>query len=212
MLNPYSSKSTDYAVVGVDIGQSHDYTAVCVLKKAASDPLIMHVVHLARYPLGTLYPAVVSNVTELMHTPQLRGAQLVVDATGVGRAVFDMFGAASLKPVGVLVTGGDVVNHEGGYWRVPKRDLVAAVQVPLQDGRLKFAAGMPLVSTLVQEMLNFKIKITAAAHDTYGAWREGENDDLIFATMLACWWARRVKLRAIRQYDGLTGKPVRGGW
>jgi hypothetical protein len=220
--------------VGLDLGQSQDYTALTVLETIPQSaieevvrvegnmtyrkmakvekPTHYHCRHLERYELGTLYPAIVSKVTTLMQTPALRGAKLVVDGTGVGRPVVDMFRAAGLKPVAVLITGGDVVNHEGGYWRVPKRDLVGAVQVPLQDKRLKFAENLPLASTLIQEMLNFKVKISESAHDSYGAWREGQHDDLILSVMLACWWARRVKPRAMRQYDGLTGEPIRGGW
>jgi hypothetical protein len=201
-------------IVGLDLGQSQDYTALTVLEKLPQSameevarvdgnmtyrkggrvekPDHYHVRHLERYALGTLYPTIVAKVSELLQTPQLRGARLVVDGTGVGRPVVDMFRAAGLKPVAVLITGGDAVNHEGGYWRVPKRDLVGAVQVPLQDMRLKFAANLALGPTLVQEMLNFKVRITESAHDTYGAWREGQHDDLILSVMLAAWWAQRA--------------------
>ena len=200
-------------VVGLDLGQAQDYTALTVLEKVPQSameqqvrseggmsytgmkrvekPMHYHCRHLERYELGTLYPAIVTNVANLMQTPALRGATLVVDGTGVGRPVVDMFRAAGLKPVAVLITGGDVVNHEGGYWRVPKRDLVGAVQVPLQDKRLKFADSLALAPTLIQEMLNFKVKISESAHDSYGAWREGTHDDLILSVMLAAWWAQR---------------------
>jgi hypothetical protein len=200
-------------VVGLDLGQAQDYTALTVLEKLpqvaqepqtrregnltytgmvqVEKPAHFHVRHLERYELGTLYPAIVDKVKGMLQTPALRGAKLVVDGTGVGRPVVDMFRAAKLNPVAVLITGGDVVNHEGGYWRVPKRDLVGAVQVPLQDKRLKFAEGLPLVPTLVNEMFNFKVKITENAHDTYRAWREGQHDDLILSVMLAAWWAQR---------------------
>jgi hypothetical protein len=200
-------------VVGLDLGQAVDYTALTVLEKLpqftvepqerregnmtytgmakVEKPAHFHVRHLERYQLGTLYPAIVDKVKGILQTPELQGAKLVVDGTGVGRPVVDMFRAAKLNPVAVLITGGDTVNHEGGYWRVPKRDLVGAVQVPLQDARLKFAEGLPLVPILIEEMLNFKVKITEAANDTYGAWREGQHDDLILSVMLAAWWAQR---------------------
>lgn len=192
-------------VVGLDLGQSHDYTALAVVEKVSVAPVHLHCRHLERYPLGTRYPAIVEAVAEIMRSPQLRGAPLVVDATGVGRPVVDMFVAAGLKPISVLVTGGDAVSHEKGYWKVPKRDLVGAVQAPLQDKRLQFAASLALAQTLVGEMLNFRVKISDAAHDSYGAWRENENDDLIFAVMLAAWWAHRPAPKAARSYDGFTG-------
>ncbi len=145
------------------------------------------------------------------HTPPT----LVVDATGVGAPVCDLLRAARIPFSGVLITGGEevtpptwegtTVTHvaKGGpggassgsarhspFWRVPKRDLVAAVQVPLQSGRLKFAAGMPNVDVLVKELLNFRVKINPqTAHDAYGAWREGQHDDLVLAVALAVWAA-----------------------
>lgn len=197
--------------MGVDLGQAADYTALTVVERLPNtSPLHLHCRHLERYALGTLYPDVVGKVTSLLAQPLLRGAALVVDATGVGRPVVDMFRQANLRPIAALVTAGDAVTQDSDYWRVPKRDLVGAVQAPLQDGRLKFAAGMALVPTLVQEMINFKVKITASANDTYGAWREGEHDDLIFAVMLAAWWAQRSTGGTVRQSTvrGRGGRPI----
>ena len=103
-------------------------------------PQVLHCRHLERYR-DLRYPRVVEKVTALCQTPELRGASLVLDATGVGRAVFDLF-AQQLKPIGVQITGGNEVHHDlrTNFWNVPKRDLVSAVQAPLSAGRLKFAA------------------------------------------------------------------------
>ena len=202
-------------VIGLDLGQASDYTALAIVERIAQFdgyrkelPPMLHCRHLERFPLGTLYPDIVAKGVGMLDTPLLRGAQLVLDATGVGRGVADMFTVAGVtpKPKKVVVTAGDSINVAGGYWRVPKRDLVAAVQVPLQEKSLKFADGLSLGPTLVQEMLNFKVKITESAHDTYGAWREGEHDDLIFAVMLACWWAQRPVRAPARSYNGWTGE------
>ncbi len=46
-------------------------------------------------------------------------------------------------------------------------------------------------NTLVNELLNFKVKITVNANDTYGAWREVVRDDLVLALALVCWYAER---------------------
>jgi hypothetical protein len=37
-----------------------------------------------------------------------------------------------------------------------------------------------------------RVKITASGNEQYGAWREGEHDDLVLAVALACWGARRA--------------------
>ena len=41
---------------------------------------------------------------------------------------------------------------------------------------------------LVNEPLNLQVKITSAANDVRGAWREGTHDDLVLVVALTCWW------------------------
>jgi hypothetical protein len=82
-------------------------------------------------------------------------------------------------------------NPDGGL-RVPKRDLISATLVLLQNGQLKIAEGLALRETLVKELLNFRVKINiATAHDSYEAWREGDHDDLVLSVALACWAGER---------------------
>jgi hypothetical protein len=77
---------------------------------------------------------------------------------------------------------------------VPKRDLVAAVQVLLQNGRLKIAPELELAPVLKKELLNFRVKIDPkTAHDSYEHWREGDHDDLVLATALACWYSEYLR-------------------
>ena len=57
----------------------------------------------------------------------------------------------------------------------------------LQRGRLKIAQGLPEATTLVNELLNYRVKIDpTTAHDSYNA-REGAHDDVLLATALALW-------------------------
>ena len=155
--------------------------------------------HLERYPIGTSYPEVVERIAKLVATPQLRGTSvLVIDATGVGRAVVDIFNDRYLRPVAVTITGGNRVTREGMEYCVPKRDLIGALEVAMQTSRLKVAKELSEAKTLMSEMLNFKRKVTIAGHDTYKAWREGQHDDLVLATALATWYAdRHVRPRFI---------------
>jgi len=190
--------SDDYFVAGLDIGQAADYTALAVLQAhnpvemvgvPVMGPAIYFCGHLERFDLGTPYPAMVDKVRQRLSTPQLRGrTALVVDATGVGAPVLDLLHLAGLNSIGVTIHGGEnVVTVDGGY-RVPKRDLVAAVQVLLQQERLKVAERLPEAATLVTELTNFRYTLSAAGHDSYGAWREGTHDDLVLAVALAVWF------------------------
>lgn len=185
-------------VAGLDLGQATDYTALAILQfvelwdaahincRGAE----LHCRDLRRFPLGTPYPQIVQQVEGILSAQPLRGCcALVVDATGVGRPVVDLFRASGLALIGVTITGGDAVSQDESGYRVPKRDLVSALQVLLQSGRLKFAEGLPEVPTLVRELMAFQVKIDArTAHDTYGAWREGAHDDLVLAVALAAWF------------------------
>ena len=180
-------------IVGLDLGQAQDFTALAVVECVGED---YHVRHLERLRLGTPYPAIVEHVFGLLAREPLRGnSALVVDATGVGAPVVDLLRKAGLRPIAVSITSGDKVTHEANTWRVPKRDLLAALQVLLQSGKVKGAESLPEARTLVQELLAFKVKITDAAHDTYGVWREGQHDDLVLAAALATWWAQRTGRR-----------------
>jgi hypothetical protein len=177
-------------IVGLDLGQAVDYTAVVIVEQQGTRPQITyHLRHLERFPLGTAYPAIVTQVQTLLGHPTLeRQTRLVVDATGCGRPVVDLLTQAHLDPVAVSIHGGEHVTQEGHYWRVPKRDLVGILQVLLQTARLKVAEALPLAQTLVQELLNFKVTIDPrTAHDSYSAWRENIHDDLVLACALACW-------------------------
>jgi hypothetical protein len=99
-----------------------------------------------------------------------------------------------LKFKAVTITGGEHAHYANGSWRVPKRDLVAALEVSLQTETLKVAEGLELWPALREEMLNFKRKINLkTAHDSYEHWRESDHDDLVLATALACWGATRQK-------------------
>lgn len=159
---------------------------------------------LKRYDLGTSYPAIVEDVARLVRA-QRTPTQLIIDRTGCGAPVFDLFVAAGLDPIGVMITGGDQVHQDGNVYRIPKRDLVGVVQSLLQTRRLKFAEALPLLPVLKQELQNFRVKIDPkTAHDSYSAWRENQHDDMVLGCALACWWAERPTVRSFAA-NYLTG-------
>jgi hypothetical protein len=60
-----------------------------------------------------------------------------------------------------------------GSFPLPKQDLVTALQLVLQTRRLRVAPSLPDADILIREMQNFRVTITLAANETFGAWREG---------------------------------------
>jgi hypothetical protein len=198
-------------LVGLDLGQAHDFSALAIAERHPGElrRAAYHLRHLERWPLGTSYPAIVQAVTAMLgQEPLNAGARLVVDGTGVGRAVVDLFRPLGRRLVPVTITGGvGVTEAEDGYLHVPKRDLIGAAQVLLQDGRLRIAAALPEAATLTAELRDYRVKISASGHDSYDA-REGAHDDLILAVALAVWYGDRAPF-------GLTGwHPGAGatGW
>jgi len=187
-------------VVGLDLGQVSDFTAIAVVEVLTGDGKngfpgepSYHVRHLQRFKLGTPYPEVVAQVGTLMGNLKDPGALLAVDGTGVGRPVVDLLRKAGLNPVSITITAGDKVIHEGREYRVPKRDLVGALTVAFQGEKLKIAAALPDSKTLIQELLTFKVRIDPkTAHDSYDTWREGIHDDLVLATGIALWTAQKI--------------------
>jgi hypothetical protein len=197
-------------IVGCDLGKVRDFTAVAIIerlpppmKQIRPDPFSyrieqvpdgprpLHLRHLERFPKGTTYPKVVELVGNRKQSVTSVTSQpvLVVDHTGVGVAVVDLFEEAGLKPVAITITGGDTVSQEGMHFRVPKRELVTTTQVAMQTGRLKFAATLPDLPMLEGELAAFNYKISDKGHDTYEAWRERDHDDLVLAVALAVWYA-----------------------
>lgn len=198
--------------VGLDLGQAQDFTALSVVEKKVTKtehqkggytsegklieerdiPLSYEyqVRHLQRFRLGTSYSAVVSEVRKVLS--RLSGAVLVVDYTGVGRPVVDLFRDSGLSPVAVTITSGDKATFEDGGWRVPKRDLVSVLVVAFQNSTLKIAEALPEARTLIEELQHFQVKIDPrTAHDSYGSWREGVHDDLVLSVAMALWYASR---------------------
>lgn len=182
-------------IIGVDLGQTSDFTAICILERLEDG--VYHMRHLERMPLGTPYPDVAEHVFQLWASWELgRRALVVVDGTGCGRPVVDL--VAQRIPrllIPITITAGFEATRAGKDWRVPKRDLVSVVKVLLQTGRLKISKELAFASTLVDELLKFEVRINTLAHDTYGAWREGVHDDLVFAVALAAYYAETVDLR-----------------
>lgn len=194
-------------IIGLDLGQTHDYTALAVLSWTTGDDWFS-LPHLQRFPMNVPYPNMVGAVTKLVTRPPLAQAPLVVDQTGVGRPVVDLLrqSVGAQRVIPVTITSGKFPTLEpDGSRHVPKKDLVTCLLGLLEDRRLKVARSHPEARTLVQELLNFKVEITPSAHETFGAWRHGQHDDLVLAVALACWWAEGIRGQHLQFSDQDAG-------
>ena len=222
------NRSDQRFILAVDVGQSHDYTALVVINSyqehqghpdawSARKAARRHdIVHLERFR-ELSYPQQARRVEERYRELKQHAQRfdldatlsLVVDATGVGKPILDTFRETGLRPRGVIITGGDSSSRVDGLDRVPKRELVTTLQVALQAGRLRIAEDLPLAEALLKELRGFRVKVTltgAKFGNDVGSWREADHDDLVLATALGVWMLenRRVTSRAMaRKIAGL---------
>jgi hypothetical protein len=93
----------------------------------------------------------------------------------------------------VSITGGERESRRAGLWvSVPKRDLIAGVQMALDHGELRIAGKLKERGALVRELMD--VRMTAGpgtGRVRFGADGYGEHDDLVIALALAVWRARR---------------------
>src|SRR5262249_17818687 len=115
-------------------------------------------------------------------------SEIVVDETGVGRAVCDLFADQGMFVTKVVITAGYgmEVKEDSRHFAVPKLQLVSQLQALLHDKRLKIQKGLPDVPVLLAEFSDFQQKVTDSGRWRFGA-RAGAHDDLILALSLACW-------------------------
>ena len=185
-------------VTGLDLGQAQDFTAMVIVDARGTQydarleglPLVQcDVRFIHRYDLGTRYEEIATDVGQRIKKVPLPN-YLVVDETGVGRPVMEML--ARYGPHGITITGGNKATLVAPmHANVPKRDLVSAAQVALQNKVLRIAK-MPNADILIRELLAFRAKISDSGHDTYSAWREKDHDDLVLACSMAVWFSREV--------------------
>jgi hypothetical protein len=213
----YSYSTSSHNFVGLDLGQARDHTAICVIQRDIDhgtrfdyvrwlrtqyEPRPEYCIrYLERLPLHVEYPDVVHAVDVLLG--HLEGPRtLIVDGTGVGRPVVDLFLRARLQCeiVPVVITSGhsETVSPSGPggrSWRhVPKRDLVLGLQLALQQGKLSVAEGLAHFPHFADELRSMQLRLTPAGNTQFGVWREGKHDDLVLAAALATW---RMQVRTV---------------
>lgn len=207
-LNPVSKDVWMYShhYLAVDLGQVQDYTAVALMEhRSRFDHGIKALVHeyeiqhLERFALGTEYPAIIERLVVMWDQPFMKNhGTLLIDQTGVGRAVVDMAKDRGLPPIGVTITGGNSASYDEikREYKVPKSELIHALLLLAQSGQLKILKNRPEAQMLKDELGTFKIKRSTRSNaNTYEAAQEKEHDDLVIAVALAAWLALRERKR-----------------
>lgn len=205
-------------VVGVDIGQKRDPTAIAVAeidrRKDERNRQETHFVvrYLGRLPLGTPYPEVARRIAEIVDRAreQIEGrpaVYLYLDATGVGQPVVDLVEEqqtrAQLLPV--YFTHGDRRHQDTEQVSLGKAYLVSRLQALLQTRRVHVPDSEE-ARALARELEDYEIRVTEDANDRYGAFRVGTHDDLVTALGLAV-QTDRPKPRKLIHHVGYAARP-----
>lgn len=200
-------------ILGVDLGKATDHTALVLAEPTRATPPAYHLRHIERVPLKTRYTAAAEHVKRLVAglrapvevtefvpafganvtTTKRPEMQLILDYTGVGIAVAEIFLDAKIDCSIVLltITGGIKVTVDEVGIHVPKKDLVSCVERVLQEERLKMPADDPATDLLGKELGDFQAILRPSGTVQYGNagdWRTGQHDDLVLATALALWF------------------------
>jgi hypothetical protein len=148
-------------LVSVDLGIPPARTAISVMEIHGARPTItLHVRAISRPALGTKVAAIIDETRELYHRlgqhlerqyaawaePRdlLAGYRSVlVDLTGSGLPALALFDHAGLRVVPIWLTTGIGFAHESQGYRVAKPDVISALSLLVESGRLKVAAELP---------------------------------------------------------------------
>jgi hypothetical protein len=193
-------------IAGLDLGQTHDFTALAVVERTETregERFVRRyaVRGLKRWPLRTEYTAVAKDAAALFERPELTGAPLCIDATGVGAPVVEIIREKKPKArlVPFVITGGQhaQAEYEGRQgWKVPKRELASVLQALLGTRRLKASPALPDFRVLTRELQTFSVKINLnTGSESFEAWREKDHDDMVLAVAIAAWFGEKGNRR-----------------
>ena len=207
--------------VGVDLGQARDPSAIAVVEYAeiagtARNPVTFNfevkerlaLRQVERLRLGMEFSDVAARVAQVVRylngaPPPAKNAEwfrkpppvtVVVDATGLGTPVVEMIRKERMKAtiVPVKITGGEGVNRgEKGFWNVSKAVLMMGLAALVDRGELRVAGDLRNLDQWMAEMESVNAETL-----------EGNPDDMVIATALACWRARQGKV-------GESGEPLK---
>ena len=194
---------------GLDLGLRFDHTAFAVvekLEKVAGDfddvPPTYHynVVDLYRWPIHPWvgYRKIIDQLGARLHRLEnLLEAPLYYDVTGPGRQVIPILTHAwqegtvgYTKPHAITITGAQI-STRGGH--VAKLDLVTFASRLIDEKRLKIHGDLEFTDILRNELEHYEMKPSKTGDMLYEAGRQGKHDDLVFAVMMALFYAQRTQ-------------------
>lgn len=181
---------------------------------------------------GMGYEEMAERLAALSNHIRLRNnSDLVVDGTGVGDAAIELIRKQGLSPVPIIFSGGESYSEKyaafGQVFKgtpselsriqtlkeivVPKKDLVAAGSVLLQQKRIRLAPGR-WKEEFEKQLAGFRGRVNEKTRNIkYEALTESVHDDLVVCYLMGAWWLRH---RAAKNDipEELSEKEETAGW
>lgn len=176
------------------------------------------------------YTEQADRIAMVMQNPKLRmNTDLLVDGTGVGDATVELIRKRGLYPIPILFSGGEtptehhaefgsIFKDSGGLSgakvidsiSVPKKDLVDAGKVMIEQGRLRVAPGK-WKDEFKKQLLKFKGKVNERTRNTkYEAEKESDHDDFVVDFLMGSWWILNRREKGIPEQTSKENQST--GW
>jgi len=199
-------KGADF-FIGLDLGQKRDFSTLAVVERISGPSTCYHLRHLERLDVNTSYLVVAQRARNLVEKTARHGnLLLVMDMTGLGAPVLDLLRTLGVRPVAITITAGRSISGTCEQFHVPKRALIATLVALFELCRLKIGLGIPNATELIDELLNFQLKIhRRTRQESYAAKGTNRHDDLVLALALAVFYAENLTQRT-RDKAGIRGR------
>lgn len=210
-------------IVAQDVAKRRDYMTTHIYRRT---PEVTY------YPEETGRPPQVLNHLDLLYIEKSQGVNyidqgrhtlellqalnfvnnfdLLIDGTGVGEAVVDIYRELGMNPLPIVFISGDspqavyedfgkvFSRNKGGKFRgsqvlkeirVPKKDLVHAGSIVMQQRRLRIAPGLEYVQDFRYQLENFTGKVNEKTGNIkYENASDEIHDDHVVTYLMAAWW------------------------
>lgn len=190
--------STELYYIGMSLGQQGGNTglAIIVTKIDYDKPTRKYFykfqcTELKRFPAGMPFTEIAEQVDKIRHHIKLKDSCLVMDITGVGDPIAQLF--RKFDPICLTFTGGYGIQQLGGSsFRIPLQDILASLRIAFETRRIKFAPGMELYDDMLLELESIEEGRTpSAGKGEQVLWRERPHDDLTFSIASVLWFTAR---------------------
>jgi hypothetical protein len=219
-MRAYDPRPPHY-LISVDLGIAPARTAIAVMEIHGVRPTVeLHVRAISRPPLGTKTAAIIEETRALCDQleeqlvrqyarwadpDELRWSSrsVLVDLTGSGLPALALFDHARVHTIPIWITNGIGFSHESRGYRVAKPDLISALSLLVEDGRVKVAAALTEAPTVLREFQTFQRTTPLGTPDERAVWRERPDDDLVLSLAMGAWYAQHGSHGSTQKLMGL---------